>query len=101
MRIIKGKPFTFQGLRILSDSPVPADPLKTRGFEATRLGFSPHYSGPRPVRVKDTIEPIHHEDNTENTAEILDQLKLEREITKSKSNIHFPYPQQRSFRRER
>ena len=72
MRIIKGKLLTSQGLRILSSSPVPADPLKTRGFEATRLGFSPHYSRPRPVSVKDTIEAVGHEDNTEDTAEIFD-----------------------------
>ena len=77
------------------------EPTKVEVFEATRLGFSPHYSRPRPVSVKDTIEAIRHEDNTEDTAEILDQLKLEREITKSNNNIHFPHPQPRSFRRER
>ena len=78
MRIIKGKLLTSQGLRIYflrsacHYRVVGFEPTKVEVFEATRLGFSPHYSRPRPVGVKETIQAVGHEDNTEDTAEIFD-----------------------------
>jgi len=86
------------------------EPTKVEVFEATRLGFSPHYSRPRPVSVKDTIEAVGHEDHTQDTAEVFHHR--EREVTNSNSNVHFPHPnsnsnvhfphpQQRSFHTER
>ena len=96
---MKGKSCDDYGLRILSSSPVPRDPLKSRGFEATRLGFSPHYSRPRPVGVKETIEAVGHEDHTQDPAKVFHHR--EREVTNSNGNVHFPHPQQRSFHTER
>ena len=40
------------------------------------------------VGVKDTIQAVCHEDNTEDTADIFDHG--EREVTNSNDNVHFP-----------
>ena len=66
------------------------EPTKVEVFEATRLGFSPHYSRPRPVSVKDTIEAVGHEDHSEDPAKVFHHW--ERELTKSNNNVHLPHP---------